>query len=86
MVKKNTKKVNVPSYTVDLDEIETLEDIPVAWGLAKQRAGLPITDEELTAICKRVCDEFGTKITILECKCEQKQPWYKRLWNWIRRK
>lgn len=81
MTKKTTKKVNEPSYIVNLDSIETLEDIPVAWGLAKQEAGLAITDEELIAICMKVCMECGTRITTIICECEKKQPWYKRLWK-----
>lgn len=86
-MKKSTKKVNKPSYTVNLDEIETLEDIPVVWGLAKQEAGLAMSDAELLAICKRVLDECGTTVIVVECKCEcKKLPWYKRFWNWIRRK
>ena len=46
-----------------------------------------LSDAELLAICKRVLDECGTTVTVVECKCEcKKLPWYKRFWNWIRRK
>lgn len=82
--KKTTKKVK-PVYTVDLRDIETLSDIDLVFGVAKHDAHLPLTDNELKAII----EEFGTKITFVYCdsSCKKKKlPWYKRFWNWIRRK
>ena len=84
MNRKNTKIK--PSYIVDIDNITCLEDIPSAYAIAKQEAGMPLTDDELIAICKRVYDELGPKITIVdvtECTCCKKKPWYKRFWNWL---
>ena len=87
-MKKNTKKTFKPSYKVDIDKIETLNDIDLAFGLSKQKAGLAISDKELAAICTDVCDHFCPKTTVVICNCKQekKLPWYKRFWNWLTRK
>lgn len=87
-MKKSTKEFK-PTYVVNIDEIEYLEDIPSVWALAKQDAGLPLTDEELTDICVRVCREMRPIITVVGCNCDcvtKKEPWYKRFWNWLTRK
>ena len=78
------KKTFKPSYVVDLDEIETLADIPVVFALAKHNAHLALTDEEL----QDIIDAATPKITFIYCKCEcaKKKPWYKRFWNWLIRK
>lgn len=47
--KKTTKAVK-PAFTVDMTEVNTPTELYAAFGLAKQDAKLPITDEELTAI------------------------------------
>lgn len=82
---KKSIKENKPAFIVDATKIKSLSDIDVAFGLAKQDAGLPISNEELAAICKDVCDHFATMITIVDCSnCEcKKKPWYKRFWNWL---
>ena len=84
---KKTKKQTKPKYTVDLRGIETFNDIDVAFGLAKHKAGLPISNDELEAIVFDAYEMFGPKITIVDCNCEcptiKKKPWYKRFWNWL---
>lgn len=93
MKKKNNKKY---AYVVDLTEIEVLDDIDVVFALAKQDAGLPITDDELMDIVYfAVSKNFAIKM--LECiPCIEKflndlpaivkaahTPWYKKVWNAI---
>lgn len=88
-----TKKIKETeySYIVNLDDIETLEDVNVVWALAKQSYNQPLTDDELLSIIEHVAEHAAPKFTICvcenkcDCKCEKK-PWYKRLWNWICRK
>lgn len=84
---KKTKEVK-PSYIVNVDDIEHLDDIACVFAMAKQDAGLPLTDKELIDIVEWAIGEFGTKIYIcdMKCPCIKKKPWYKRLWNWITRK
>ena len=83
---KKTKEFK-PSYIVNLDEIKHLDDIECVFALAKHNAGLALTDDELISIVEWVASAVRPKIYIcdLRCKCEKK-PWYKRFWNWLRRK
>lgn len=92
---KKTTKSKEPVYFVHIDEIEDLNDIDVAFGLAKQEAGLPISDEEFDAITSFIVKEVYASfapmtVTVVDCSnCGikvKKQPWYKRFWNWLRRK
>lgn len=82
-MKKNAKKVKY-DYIVNVSDIKGLEDIDCVFALAKQNAGLPITDEELVAIVTRVCEECVPKPTFVFCECEKK-PWYKRFWSKVKR-
>lgn len=81
MTKKNIKATKKPAYIVNVDAIEHLDDIDTVFGLAKHNAGLPISDDELASICYSMIEQFGTKIFIVDCKCDT--PWYKRFWNWV---
>ena len=47
---KKTKKVTKPAFIVDLTNVTTPSELYAAFGLAKQDAKLPITDDELMAI------------------------------------
>lgn len=47
-VKKSTSKK--PEYFVDLTDVKTPNDVYVEFALAKQKAGKPITDDELETI------------------------------------
>lgn len=60
---KKTEKVKKPAFIVDLTNVETPNDIYVQFGLAKQRAGLAMTDDELIAIYTRAI-EFGVDTAI----------------------
>lgn len=87
-MKKISKKYK-PTYTVDYDSIETLDDIRLAFALGKHNAGLPLTDEELTDIVEWSMDRVKPTICIVKCECnaaKKKLPWYKRFWKWLRRK
>ena len=84
-----TKKFN-PAYIVDITNCENDREILCAFGIAKQKAGFAITDDELDAIVNE-----NSIITIIEntpivinntCDCKKKLPWYKRFWNWLTRK
>lgn len=83
--KKTIKKSAVkPAYTVDITKCEDAYDMLVAFGETKQKAGYPITDEELDAI---IDNNSYTVIIHDTCAYEvEKKPWYKRFWNWITRK
>lgn len=52
-MKKTTKKVTKtvkPAFIVDLTNVETPAELYAAFGLAKQDANLPMTDDELVSI------------------------------------
>jgi hypothetical protein len=83
---KNTPKKVKPAYIVNMDNMQTLEDIDVEFGLAKHDAGLAISDIELAAIVRNACKPVRTlEIIIHDCDStyEKKKPWYKRFWNWL---
>lgn len=83
---KTKKSIFKPAYIVDITKCEDVQDTLIAFGNAKQKAGYPITDEELDAII-----DDKSAIIILHDICayevkDEKKSWYKRLWNWITRK
>lgn len=95
-MKKTTKKTN-PAFEVDLTWCTTPTEIYAAFGMAKQRAGLPMKNFEFQAIVSQLLDIKATAaeafdnicraLISIECKCEQKKPnVFKRFWNWITRK
>ena len=87
-MKKISKKYK-PTYTVEYDEIQTLDDIRMVFALGKQDAGLPLADEELTDIIEWFVERARPKMYIINCECQERKkklPWYKRFWNWLRRK
>lgn len=53
---KKTKKSTKPTCIVDLTNVETLTDVFAAFGIAKQKAGIPITEDELGAIIDKTID------------------------------
>ena len=83
---KKITKIN-PSYTVDIDQIEYLDDIEPTFALGKHNAGLALTDEELMTLVDFLANNRKIMVFVYSCRPEvKKDPWYKRLWNWIRRK
>ena len=75
------------SYIVNLDNIEVLDDIAPVFALAKHKAGLALTDDELADICVYMIDAFGPRVCVVNCACGKKKlPWYKRFWRWLTRK
>ena len=89
-MKKSIKKVT-PSYTVNLDEIESLSDIDVVFALAKHNAGIALSDNELYDIVKYVADITAKSVRpslifvdCTDCFMCKKQPWYKRAWKKIK--
>ena len=81
------KKNFVQSYTVDMTDAYTVEDLKAAFALGKHNAQIPLTNEELFTIINYTIDQIPT-----ECICNidvyevVKKPWYKRFWNWMTRK
>lgn len=63
-VKKTAKKVE-PKFIVDLTDVESPKDVYVKFALAKQHAGLPLTNVEFGAVIDKVTD-IATEI--LYCK------------------
>lgn len=47
-MKKNTKKTK-PTFVVDLSNVESVEDVKIAFIEAKAKAGVPVTMNELLA-------------------------------------
>ena len=95
-MKKTTKKIN-PAFEVDLTWCTTPIEIYAAFGMAKQRAGLPMKNFEFQAIVSELMDVKTMTYTIIDNLCEainsaefkeeQKKPnVFKRFWNWITRK
>ena len=97
-MKKTTKKKTIKAdFLVDLVNVETVNDVYTNTTIAKVRAGKPITEEELDGYARnavrRTLDEaIPAMIVAMSTACcevcgvKKKQPWYKRLWNWMRRK
>ena len=65
-MKKTNKKVTKtvkPAFIVDLTNVETPDELYAAFGLAKQDANLPMTDDELVAI---VNIAINTTLSVLQ--------------------
>lgn len=69
-MKKDTKKVTKktvkefkPAFVVDLTNAESMTDVYVAFGLAKQEAGLPISDTEFDAIIDKTVEISVRELT-----------------------
>lgn len=50
------KKITKPKFIVDLTKAETYQDVLIEFAIAKTKAGVPITEDELNAIIKGSCD------------------------------
>lgn len=89
-MRKSTKKTE-PKFIVNIDDIEHLNDIACVFALAKQNAGVPLSDYDVMSIVDYAIDGIKPKVYIynVECNCEcpapKRKPWYKRFWNWLTR-
>jgi hypothetical protein len=83
-IKKATKKVAEPELILNCTNCVTPEDVQEAYIDAKVNAGRTITPEELKFV-KDYATPIVDIINIYEIEMK-KLPWYKRLWNWLRRK
>jgi hypothetical protein len=96
MKKTKTK----PLFVVDITNVETCEDMRLAFLRAKATSGAGISNDDFEYILgydyKVLSDEvLNTLDTIIDvcndiltskvCRVN-KTPWYKRFWNWITRK
>jgi len=92
--KKTNKKTVKPTFIVDVTECNSPEEIRRAFTLAKVKSGVAITFDELDHFVSTIVEDYNNFIasTVAAaficdcCKFEKKQPWYKRLWKWIRGK
>ena len=83
---KKTIKTDKCTYTVDFNDIETLDDIDYAFAKGKQKAGLPLTEKELMDIVEWFIDQLKPVVKMVCVSVEEakKTPWYKRVWNWVK--
>jgi len=59
MNKKSTaKKLIKPAYVVDITKCDDSYDTALAFAVAKQKAGIPLSDENINAICTSAIDTF----------------------------
>lgn len=84
--KTNKVKSTTVDYIVDLRNIESAQDVYLAFAVAKINAHL--TQNELDAFVDAIQPKFyivyGSKPTeIAEPKAEKKPNVFKRIWNWI---
>lgn len=60
MSKKNTNsKKFKPVYTVDITQCKDEHDVALAFALAKQNAGVPLSNANFEVICATAVDEFA---------------------------
>lgn len=57
-MKKTTKKTIKPAFIADITWCENTIDVAFAFGIAKQHANLPLSEDNLNAICAAVIDQF----------------------------
>lgn len=92
--KKTNKKTVNPTFIVDVTECNSPEEIRRAFTFAKVKSGVAITFDELDHFVSTIIADYTDAITSAVasmvvyncCNCEEKQPWYKRFWKWLRRK
>lgn len=99
---KATKKVVKtvkPLYTVDLTGAETIDDVNLAFAVAKIKANQPLNYSDIEAIrwdaqleaaeaMASICAVMFPTICSYTCEyCKPKKVgFFKRMWNWITRK
>lgn len=95
MNKKNTTKKSVkPTYVVDITWCKDIQDIAYAFAITKQKAGIPLSDNDVNAIRTEAVVPFMNAlefaeydvqniICACECKTEKKPGMFKRFWNWL---
>lgn len=87
MAKKTSKvKSTTVDYIVDLRNIESAQDVYLAFAVAKINAHL--TQNELDAFVDTIQPKFyimygPQPAVITETKAEKKPNIFKRVWNWI---
>jgi len=100
-MKKAVKSVKNPSLVVDFTNQDNVDNPRLAFISAKINQGASLTENDINAmleqmkqyVINKLFDDCNSIIlkngNILKCKAVnliKKQPWYKRLWNWITRK
>ena len=96
---KVTKTIK-PLYTVDLTDVETIDEVGYAFAMAKFNAKQPLNEKDLEVIVWNAKVDAAIEMaslaaTILStmvlpscvnCTCQKKPNVFKRIWNWITRK
>lgn len=100
-VTKTTNSTKKPSLVVDFTNQDNVNNPKLAFISAKINQGKSLTENDINAmleqmkqyVINRLFDDCNSLIlkngNILKYKIVEaikKQPWYKRLWNWITRK
>lgn len=89
-ITNRTKKTVQPDILINTIGCETVNDIYDNYIQAKAEAKKPITPEDLDVVRNNAFMHGSPDVTVfVECNCnkiEKKLPWYKRFWNWLRRK
>jgi len=65
MKKQVSKKTIKPTYVVDITKCEDLYDTALAFAVAKQKAGQPLSDENLDIIITKAVDDFAETLSWL---------------------
>lgn len=58
-MKKTINNKVKPAYIVDITNCEDLYDVALAFAIAKQKAGQPLSDDNIDIICTRAIDQFA---------------------------
>lgn len=82
-VSKTTKK-STYKYMVNLVDVKTELDLITRFAVGKTINGMAISEGELDAVALRAIEALPKKIVII-AGVIKRAPWYKRLWNWIKR-
>lgn len=92
---KTIKKSKNPEFIVNAYTPNTVNDLNDNVVYAKIRAGMLITEDEIDSVITNFARKAARFMALMtsclfeatQCDmCPKKEPWYKRLWKWIRRK
>lgn len=92
---KKNRTSKKPMFIVDLTNVDDARDVVFEFTMGKVRAGLPITENELMSAINYSIDYtlsilsdaivIGTTFCGMCENCKKQTPWYKRVWNWIKK-
>ena len=94
---KKQIKTKKPEVIVNLTDAETPEDVRYSFIMAKARAGVAITEQDVDwlinvgakAIAEVIIVErnklYNQLVKTFDKAVNPKEPWYKRFWNWLKK-